>query len=168
MSSFATSDLYDQHAEIVQVLEAQLRSYGGRSAFCGQIVTVKCYEDNSRVKELLSSPGQGKVLIVDGGGSLRCALLGDLIAGEAARNAWEGVLVYGAVRDVEALARLDLGVYALGSTPRKSVRRSEGQTGLAVAFGTVAFRPGEYVYVDRDGVLVAATALSDAAGRGLP
>ncbi len=164
MSSFATSDLYDQHAEIVQVLEAQLRSYGARAAFSGQIVTVKCHEDNSRVKELLAEPGKGKVLVVDGGGSLRCALLGDMIAAEAARNGWEGVLIYGAVRDVEALASIDLGVYALGSTPRKSVRRSEGQAGVPISFGNAMFRPGEYAYVDRDGVLLAAAPLSGAAG----
>lgn len=161
MSSFATSDLYDQYAEVVQVLETPLRSYGARAAFCGEIVSVKCHEDNSRVKELLSQPGAGKVLVVDGGGSLRCALLGDLIAGEAVRNGWEGVLIHGAVRDVEALAALDLGVYALGSTPRKSVRRSEGQTGVNISFGAVVFRPGAYVYVDRDGVLIAATPLPD-------
>lgn len=139
----ATSDLYDQHGEIVQVLETQLRSYGGRPSFRGQIVAVKCHEDNSRVKEQLAKPGTGKVLVVDGGGSLRHALLGDLIAGDAVRNGWEGVLIYGAVRDVEALATLELGVYALGSTPRKSVRRGEGQEGLTIAFGAVVFRPGE-------------------------
>ncbi|HEX5657732.1 MAG TPA: ribonuclease E activity regulator RraA, partial [Polyangiales bacterium] len=112
----ATSDLYDKHGEIVQVLETQLQPYGGRSSFHGQVATVKCHEDNSRVKELLTEPGTGKVLVVDGGGSLRNALLGDLIAGEAVRKGWEGVLIYGAVRDVEALSALDLGVYALGST----------------------------------------------------
>lgn len=153
--SFSTSDLFDAHGDVVQVLELSLRGYGGAASFCGEIVTVKCHEDNSRVKELLSAPGRGKVLVVDGGGSLRCALLGDLIAGAAVENGWHGVIVHGAVRDVAALAQLPLGVAALGSTPRKSVRRGEGQTGLSVTFGSATFTPGCHVYADLDGVLVA-------------
>lgn len=158
--SFSTSDLYDAHGESVQVLELALLSYGGRPSFHGRIVTVKCHEDNSRVKERLSKPGRGNVLVVDGGGSLRCALLGDLIAAEAVKSSWEGVVIFGAVRDVTALAELDLGVRALGSTPRKSTRRSEGQLDLTVAFGGVVFRPDSYLYADHDGVLVSSEALT--------
>lgn len=154
MTTPSTSDLYDQHGEHVQVLELGLRSFGGRTTFSGQVVTVKCHEDNSRVKETLSEPGRGKVLVVDGGGSLRCALLGDLIAGSAVDNGWEGVIIHGAARDVAALEGMDIGVLALGSTPRKSVRRNEGQRDLPVAFGSVEFTPGHYVYADADGVLV--------------
>jgi regulator of ribonuclease activity A len=159
MSSFATSDLYDRHGEVVQVSELSFQSYGGRTAFAGRIVTAKCHEDNSRLKELLAQPGSASVLVVDGGGSLRAALLGDLIGAAAVKNGWEGVLIHGAVRDADALSRLDLGVYALGTTPRKSVRRSEGQTGLSVSFGNVLYRQDAYVYVDRDGVIVANEAL---------
>jgi regulator of ribonuclease activity A len=160
--SFATSDLFDAHAEEVQVLELPLRGYGGLARFHGEVVTVKCHEDNSRVKELLASPGGGKVLVVDGGGSLRCALLGDLIATAALENGWRGVVIHGAVRDVSALAQLKLGVVALGSTPRKSVRRGAGQTGATITFGGVTFKPGCHVYVDADGLLVATRPLTSA------
>jgi regulator of ribonuclease activity A len=159
MISFATSDLYDRHGERIQVLELPMRSYGGRASFAGEVVTVKCHEDNSRVKEMLVEPGLGKVLVVDGGGSLRCALLGDMIAGAAVASRWEGVLIHGAVRDADALARLDLGVFALATTPRKSVRRSEGQRDLTVQFGNTSFAPGDHLYADRDGVVVARDAL---------
>jgi regulator of ribonuclease activity A len=159
VTSTATSDLYDRHGETVRVLELQLRSYGGRRSFSGELITVKCHEDNSRVKEMLGQPGAGKVLVVDGGGSLRCALLGDLIAADAVKNGWRGVLIFGAVRDTDALAQLELGVYALGSTPRKSVRRGEGQSGLSLSFGAITIHQGEHIYVDADGVLVSSVAL---------
>jgi len=157
--TFATTDLYDAHGDELQVVDPILKSIGGRARFSGEIATVKCHEDNSRVKERLATPGGGKVLVVDGGGSLRCALLGDMIADDAVRNGWEGVIVFGAVRDSEALSRLDLGVWALACTPRKSVRRGEGQADLMVAFGGVRFVPGQFVYVDRDGILVASRRL---------
>lgn len=159
MSSFTTSDLFDRHGDVVQVNELPFHCYGGRAAFAGRVVTVKCFEDNSRVKELLAQPGTGSVLVVDGGGSLRNALLGDLIGADAVKNGWEGVLIYGAVRDTAALAQLDLGVYALGRTPRKSVRRSEGQTGLSLAFGGIIYRQDAFVYIDSDGILAASSAL---------
>lgn len=160
--TFSTSDLYDVHGDALQVVEPLLRSYGGRPRFAGEVVTVKCFEDNSRVKERLATPGRGKVLVVDGGGSLRCALLGDLIGASAVENHWEGVVIFGAVRDTEALAKLDLGVHALASTPRKSVRRGEGQSDLTVSFGSVRFAPGHFVYVDPDGIIVASGPLLDA------
>ena len=152
--SFVTCDLCDEHPDEVRVCEPMFASFGGRETFGGQIVTVKCHEDNSRVKELLATPGKGRVLVVDGGGSLRCALLGDLIGESAVKNAWEGVIVYGCVRDVDALARLDLGVQALAAIPLKSVRKGVGDVDLPVTFGGVTFTSGEFVYADNNGVVV--------------
>ena len=157
--SFVTCDLCDDHPEDVRVCEPMFGQFGGRSAFGGEIVTVKCFEDNSRVKETLATPGAGKVLVVDGGGSLRCALLGDLIGDSAVVNAWAGIIVYGCVRDVDALGELDLGVQALASIPLKSVRKGVGEVNVPVTFGGVTFKPGEYVYADNNGVIVSAKAL---------
>ncbi len=153
--SFVTCDLCDDHPDDVRVCEPMFGSFGGREAFGGEIVTVKCHEDNSRVKELLATPGKGKVLVVDGGGSMRCALMGDMIGESAVQQGWEGVIVYGCVRDVDALAQLDLGVHALAAIPLKSVRKGVGETGLDITFGGVTFVQGQYVYADNNGVIVA-------------
>jgi regulator of ribonuclease activity A len=153
--TFVTCDLCDDHPDHVRVCEPMFASFGGRETFGGEIVTVKCHEDNSRVKELLATPGKGKVLVVDGGGSLRCALMGDMIGESAVENGWEGVIVYGCVRDVDALAGLDLGVHAVAAIPLKSVRKGVGETNIPVTFGGVTFRPGEFVYADNNGVVVA-------------
>lgn len=153
--SFVTCDLCDDHPENVRVCEPMFAGFGGRDAFGGEIVTVKCHEDNSRVKELLATPGRGKVLVVDGGGSLRCALMGDMIGESAVKNGWEGVIVYGCVRDVDALAELDLGVQALAAIPLKSVRKGVGDTNIPVTFAGVTFVPGQFVYADNNGVIVA-------------
>lgn len=152
--SFVTCDLCDDHPDDVRVCEPMFGSFGGREAFGGEIVTVKCHEDNSRVKELLATPGKGKVLVVDGGGSLRCALMGDMIGESAVQNGWEGVVIYGCVRDVDALAELDLGVHAVAAIPLKSVRKGVGETGLDITFGGVTFVQGQYVYADNNGVIV--------------
>jgi regulator of ribonuclease activity A len=152
--SKTTSDLYDQFGERLRVLPPLFQDFGGRARFSGEVVTVHCFEDNSRVKELLSTPGAGKVLVVDGGGSLRCALMGDLIAGEALANAWEGVVIYGCVRDRAALKELALGIRAMGSNPRKSVRRGEGQTQLPIEIGGVACRPADRLVADEDGIVL--------------
>ncbi|HEX4882267.1 MAG TPA: ribonuclease E activity regulator RraA [Porticoccaceae bacterium] len=154
-----TPDLCDANPDL-QVLEPMLSSYGGRSPFGGQIVTVKCFEDNSLIKDQLATPGRGKVLVVDGGGSLRRALLGDQIAASAAQNGWEGVIVYGCVRDVCQLAETDLGVQALAAIPLKTERKGIGELNVAVTFGGVTFRPGEYVYADDNGVVISPRALS--------
>ncbi len=157
---FSTPDLCDAHPELVQVVSGlHWHSYGGVEKFGGQIETVKCFEDNSRVKETLGEPGAGRVLVVDGGGSLRHALIGDLIAAKAAESGWSGIIVYGACRDVEVLAGIDFGVVALGSVPLKSVRRGEGQTGLPVSFGSVVFRSGDWVYADANGIVVSPDSL---------
>ena len=151
---FVTCDLCDENEGQVSVVTGlQWRSFGGRNRFCGEIVTVKCFEDNSRVKEVLANPGAGKVLVVDGGGSLRHALIGDMIAENAVNNGWEGIVIYGACRDVDELAKLDIGVVTLGCVPIKSVRRGEGQLNEPVTFGGVLFEPGHHIYVDNNGVI---------------
>ncbi len=154
-----TPDLCDRHPELISVLEPMLSNFGGREGFGGEIVTVKCFEDNSLVKETLGTPGQGKVLVVDGGGSLRRALLGDMIAESAAKNLWEGVIIYGCIRDVSAISQIDLGVQALAAIPLKTEKRGLGDFNIPVTFGGVTFRPGEHVYADSNGVVVSVKAL---------
>jgi regulator of ribonuclease activity A len=149
-----TSDLYDRWGERLRVLPPVFQDYGGRAHFGGEVVTVRCFEDNSRIRELLGTPGVGKVLVVDGGGSLRCALLGDLIAAQAVTHGWEGVVIYGCVRDCAALKSLALGVRALGTVPRKSVRRGEGQTQLPIEIGGITCRPGDRLSADEDGIVL--------------
>lgn len=156
---FSTPDLCDQYPERVRVLDALFRSYGGQIRFTGEIVTVKCFEDNSRVKELAAQEGRGKVMVVDGGGSLRKALLGDLIAESAINNGWAGFLIFGCIRDVEVIAALSLGVVALNATPLKTERKNLGEVNVPVSFAGQTFHPGEYLYVDASGILVSETKL---------
>ncbi|AKT31456.1 ribonuclease E activity regulator RraA [Pseudomonas syringae pv. actinidiae] len=157
---YITPDLCDAYPEQVQVVEPMLSNFGGRDSFGGQIVTLKCFEDNSLVKEQVELDGKGKVLVVDGGGSLRCALLGDMLAEKAAKNGWEGLVIYGCVRDVDMLAQTDLGVQALASYPKRSEKRGVGQLNLPVTFGGVTFRPGEYLYADNNGVIISPSPLT--------
>ena len=152
---FKTADLYDQHGETLRVCEPIFGDYGGLVRFTGPVATVKCLEDNTHVKAALAEPGEGRVLVVDAGGSMRCAMLGDVIAQSAVDNGWVGVLMYGCIRDSREIADMDLGVKALGTNPRKSQRRGEGQRDIPVAFAGVTFRPGDWVYCDEDGVVVA-------------
>ncbi|WP_373388287.1 ribonuclease E activity regulator RraA [Pseudomonas alcaligenes] len=152
---YVTPDLCDAYPELVQVVEPMFANFGGRDSFGGEIVTVKCHEDNSLVKSQADQPGKGKVLVVDGGGSLRRALLGDMIAEKAAKNGWEGMVIYGCVRDVDVLAQTDLGVQALGSHPMKTDKRNIGDLNIPVTFGGVTFKPGHYVYADNNGIIVA-------------
>lgn len=159
--SFVTCDVCDEHEDkVVVVTGHNWFSFGGRSAFSGEVVTVKCFEDNSRVKEHLATPGTGKVLVVDGGGSLRNALIGDMIAENAVKNGWEGIIIFGACRDVDELAKLDFGVMALGCVPIKSVRRGEGQLNIDIQFGGVTIKPGQFVYADNNGIVVASEKLN--------
>lgn len=160
MSDIVTPDLCDDHPE-VEVVEPMFRNLGGRSAFGGEIVTVKCFEDNSVVKEQVGQPGHGKVMVVDGGGSLRIALLGDMLAEKASSNGWQGIIVYGCVRDVDIIGQTDLGVQALATNPRKSEKRGLGDLNVPVKFGGVVFQPGDYVYADNNGVIVAKKPLLD-------
>lgn len=149
----STADLYDERGDELDSCDLQLRQYGGRSAFSGRIVTVRCFQDNALVRSVLAEPGEGRVLVVDGGGSLHTALMGDVIATMAVENGWSGVVINGAVRDVAALRRLDLGIKALGSNPRKSAKTGAGERDVPVTFGGVTFRPGAALFRD-DGILV--------------
>jgi regulator of ribonuclease activity A len=155
MTTLSTPDLCDQFPDDVRVLAPMFNSYGGVAAFGGEIVTVKCFEDNSLVKEELAKPGTGKVLVVDGGGSLRKALLGDLIAASAVKNGWAGVVIHGCIRDVDAIRVMSLGVQALNTIPLKTEKRGIGDLNVPVTFGGITFFPGEYLYADNNGVIVA-------------
>ncbi|MFC8798258.1 ribonuclease E activity regulator RraA [Promicromonospora sp. NPDC057138] len=149
-----TADLYDEHGDALASLPVQLRDFGGVRAFSGPVRTVRCHEDNALVKELTQTPGDGAVLVVDGGGSLRSALMGDLIAAAAVENGWAGAIIHGAIRDSVAIGGLRLGVKALGTNPRKSSKAGAGVVDEPVEIGGVVFRPGAMVYADEDGVLV--------------
>jgi regulator of ribonuclease activity A len=150
----ATADLYDERGDALDSLPLQLLDLGGRTAFDGRVRTVRCFRDNALVKAVLATPGQGAVLVIDGGGSLESALVGDLIAGSAVENGWAGLIVHGVVRDRVALADLPLGVKALGSNPRKSAKDGAGEVDVPLTIAGVVFRPGAHVWADPDGVLV--------------
>ncbi|KDE40018.1 MAG: ribonuclease E activity regulator RraA [Nitrincola lacisaponensis] len=152
-------ELCDQFPELVRVVEPMFANFGGRETFGGEIVTIKAYEDNSLVREQVAQPGQGKVLVVDGGASMRRAMLGDMLAEKAEKNGWEGIIIYGCIRDVNAIGQLDLGVQALGTHPMKTDKRGLGDLNVPVTFGGVTFVPGEYVYADNNGVLVSSQPL---------
>lgn len=152
-------DLCDEHPDLVRVIEPMFANYGGTEAFGGEIVTIKCHEDNSLVAELVEESGTGKVLVVDGGGSMRCGLLGDNLAKKAVDNGWQGIIVYGCIRDVDIIGELPLGVQALATHPMKSVKRGIGLRNETLQFGGVEIIPGEFIYADNNGVLVAAKAL---------
>jgi len=154
MANFKTADLSDEHGDGAGICELAFRDFGGRKAFCGRIATVQCFEDNSLVRDMLSEHGDGRVLVVDAGGSMRCAMLGDQLAQKAVFNGWAGILMHGPIRDSADIARMSLGVKALGTHPRKSVKAGRGETQLPVSFGGVEFRPGDALYADEDGVLV--------------
>ncbi|MCD0447949.1 ribonuclease E activity regulator RraA [Actinocorallia sp. API 0066] len=153
--TFATADLIDDFDAELQSCETQFRQYGGKSTFSGQITTIRCFRDNGLVKKTLNSPGEGRVLVVDGGGSLASALCGDLIAKAAVDNGWAGLVINGAIRDSVTLGTLALGVKALGANPRKSAKDAAGETDVTVGFGGVEFKPGSWLYSDADGIVVA-------------
>jgi len=157
--SFKTADLCDEYPDSLQICEPGFSSYGGRPRFFGQISTIKCHEDNSLVREAVAEPGEGRVLVVDAGGSKRCAMLGDMLAAKAAAKGWSGVLMYGLIRDSVDIAQMDLGVKALGTCPLKSVKKGIGERDVVVRFSGVTFVPGEYLYADEDGIVCSATAL---------
>ena len=158
----STCDLCDEFESLLQVAEPLLGHFGGRGAFCGEIVTLKCPEDNSLVRELVASPGRGKVLVVDGFGSVRRSLLGDQLAAKAVANHWEGIVIHGAVRDVAALEQLDLGVMALAAIPLKTEKKGVGERGVVVNFAGVAFTPGHFLCADENGLIVAPHRLAPA------
>ena len=155
----ATADLIDAHPDTPSCA-LPFRSFGQRRRFAGRIRTLKSYQDNVLLKELLGAPSQGEVLVVDGGGSLACALIGDMIAILGMNSGWAGVVVHGAIRDSVAIDALDFGIKALGTNPRKSTKNGDGLVDVPVNFGGVNFVPGHWLYSDEDGILVSATPLA--------
>ena len=163
--SFATADLCDSHEAMIRngelrVVAPMFRSFGGRETFSGRIATLKLFEDNSFVRTALEQAGDGRVLLIDGGGSLRRAVVGDQLAALAVKNGWSGIVAYGCIRDSAAIAGMDLGVLALATHPQKTDKRNVGEADIAVTFGGVTFKPGEWLYADADGVLVATNPLT--------
>lgn len=164
-TTVVTTDLCDANEDALadgslRALDPELFALGGRDAFAGRAVTLKVFEDNSLIADAVKTPGEGRVLVVDAGGSLRCAVFGGNLAAAAARNGWAGVIVYGCVRDSAEIDATDLGVRALALHPRRSVKRGEGQRDVPVTFLGATVRPGEWIYADADGVLVSARALT--------
>ena len=157
--TFATTDLSDAHEGKVRVAAPIFRSFGGKPAFCGPIATLKLFEDNGLVRQTLDTPGNGRVLVVDGGGSLRRALLGDQLAALAVKNGWAGLVIWGCIRDSKAIGAMDLGVFALASIPLKTLKKNLGEPNIPVTFAGIDFIPGEWLYADEDGVIVSATQL---------
>ncbi|MBU0752827.1 MAG: ribonuclease E activity regulator RraA [Gammaproteobacteria bacterium] len=159
-----TADLCDGHEALLEdgslrVVDPMFSSFGGRAAFHGPIATLRLFEDNGLVRTALETPGAGRVLVIDGGGSLRRALVGDQLAALAVKNGWAGIVVNGCIRDSRAIGEMDVGVLALDTHPRKTVKRNQGEADVAVSFGGVTLRPGEWLFADEDGVLVSATPL---------
>lgn len=158
--SLKTTDLCDNHLDKVRIAApVGFSDFGGVKNFNGKIETIKCFEDNSFVRKALEQNGEGKVLVVDGGGSLRCALLGDMLADLAIKNKWNGIIVFGCIRDSAAIAQLPVGVKALATIPLKSNKRNEGQQNITVHFADIDFVPGENVYCDEDGIIVSKESL---------
>lgn len=153
-AAVSTADLYDERGEELNSLSLQFQSLGGRSHFSGPVRTIRCFEDNGLVKSTLATPGNGAVLVVDGAGSLRTTLMGDMIAASAVANGWAGVVINGAIRDREALADMPLGVKALGSNPRKSSKAGAGEADVDLLIDGVTIRTGVMIWCDPDGILI--------------
>lgn len=151
-----TADLVDDIGDDVRSCDLQFRQFGGLAEFAGPIATVRCHQDNALLKSVLSEPGNGRVLVVDGGGSLHTALVGDVIAELARANGWAGLLIHGAVRDAATLRTLHIGIKALGTNPRKSSKTGSGERDIVIALGGVEFRPGEIAFSDDDGIVIVA------------
>ncbi|MEH6558538.1 MAG: ribonuclease E activity regulator RraA [Oceanicoccus sp.] len=157
--TISTPDLCDEYGDEVQVAEPVFKHYGGIRQFGGEIVTVKCFEDNSKVGEMVKTPGEGRVLVVDGGASPRRSLLGDMLVSHAHSNNWSGIVIYGYIRDVEEIAPMPVGVIALGTIPRKTEKRGLGDVNVPLQIAGLNIVPGHYIYVDETGVIVAKKAL---------
>ena len=153
-TGLTTADLVDEHGDRVRVCETAFRQFGGERVFGGPIRTVSCYHDIGLLWDVLRTPGNGSVLVVDGGGSRRCALVGDMIAGSAVENGWSGLVINGSVRDSTQLAHLSIGIKALGTTPRRSGRAGTGVVDVSIGFGGIAFAPGDLLFADDDGVVL--------------
>ncbi|ELP5730530.1 putative 4-hydroxy-4-methyl-2-oxoglutarate aldolase [Vibrio vulnificus] len=154
-----TPDICDKYESKVTLLNLPLQNYGQKTAFCGEIVTVRCYHDNSKVRDVLSENGKGKVLVVDGHGSCQKALLGDQLAILAIENDWEGVIVFGAIRDVAQMAQMELGIQALGTSPFKTEKRGSGEVNVTLTMHNQMVQPRDYIYADWNGVLISKEAL---------
>lgn len=151
----ATADLYDEHGEKLRVLAPIFRDYGGVKVFSGPVRTLKVFEDNSLVRSALEQPGDEHVLVVDGGGSMRCALVGDNLALLGQQNQWAGIVVYGCIRDAVPIGDIAIGVKAMATNPRKSVKKGEGERDVVLRFAECRIAPGDYLYADEDGVVIA-------------
>ncbi len=158
--TFATADLYDEYGGKLQIASPMFNDYGGNLKFCGPASTVKVFEDNSMVRAALEEPGEGRVLVIDGGASLKCALLGDMLAELGKDNDWAGIIVYGCIRDSAVIANISIGVKALNTNPRKSVKKGVGERDVAVDFADVIISPGDYIYADEDGIIISSERLT--------
>ncbi len=157
---FKTADLLDEADHDVQVAVVPgLKNFGGKRRFHGPIATVRSDNDNSRVREYLWGPGEGRVLVIDNGGALTCAMLGDMMAAKAIENGWAGIVINGCIRDSVEVGAMDIGVKALATNPRRSDKQDRGEAGIPLEFGGVQFRPGEFLYSDEDGILLSGQAL---------
>lgn len=153
MTEISTADLWDERGDTLQSMSTQFCNIGGLKQFAGTIRTVRCFQDNALLKSVLSTPGNGSVLVIDGSGSLETALVGDIIAALAVEHGWAGIIVNGAIRDRVAIGQLNIGLKALGSNPAKSTKTGEGEQDIVVSFGGVTFVPGNMVWSDDDGIV---------------
>jgi len=151
---FKTADLCDIYSDDVITMHQQFKSYGKEESFCGEISTIKCLNDNSKVREAVNSEGSNKVLVVDGNASKDCALLGDMLAEAAFKNNWSGIIVNGCIRDSDIIANIGIGVFALSTIPIKSIKKNIGDVDVDVSFMNVTFKPGDYIYADLDGIII--------------
>ena len=158
--SYSLPDLCDAYPDLIEVVDPIFVRFGARESFGGIITTIKCYEDNSLVADTVKESGKNRVLIVDGGGSTRCGLLGDNLAKEAVSNGWEGIVIFGCIRDVDIINQLDIGVKPINSNPKKSVKRGVGERDHPVTFGSVKFNPGEFAYGDINGLIISRVSLA--------
>ena len=152
--NFKTADLCDLHSDDLVIMHQQFKSYGKQQSFYGKISTIKCFNDNSKVREAVNSDGCNKVLVVDGNASMDCALLGDMLAEAAYKNNWSGIIVNGCIRDSDVISGIDIGVFALSTKPVKSVKKGIGDTNIDISFMNTTFRPGEFLYADQDGIII--------------
>lgn len=157
--TFKTADLCDQFADKLKIVEPGFMSYGGQTVFGGAVSTVKCFEDNSKVRQQLSTPGQGRVLVVDAGGSKRCAMLGDMLAELAQKNDWAGIIMFGMIRDSLDISTMPIGVMALGTHPQKSEKKNTGEINIEICIPGVTVKPGNWIYADHDGIVLSETQL---------
>lgn len=149
-----TPDLCDEYPDQVDIMKPILKNFGGKEQFCGQIITVSCPEDNSKVRDLVNTCGEGRILVADGAASERCAYLGDLLATKASENGWSGLVINGYIRDVDVIRKTDIGVQALGVYPVKTQKRGLGDVNIPITFGGITFYTGHFLYADNNGILV--------------